>query len=152
MHAPNGQRFLLYHHLLSETPWIESTTCLHNMDYQNPLSPTVAFSLSLPIPLISVNSYKSNICACRHTIRSRTDRRKDLLTLSGERFGSPVGRGISDEILQQFLLAYRTMPNPSTTSVVTLPESLMCRKLRTIHNAIVPSNLKDVEQKKINQW
>lgn len=57
--------------------------------------------------------------------------------------------GTGDKVLQQFLLAYCTLPSSSTSGRATPAEPLMSRKLRVIHNAMLPSNLKAVEQKEI---
>ena len=48
------------------------------------------------------------------------------------------GEGTTEEILQAFLFAYRTTPNPATPDHKTPAEALMGRKLRTIHCALIP--------------
>ena len=48
------------------------------------------------------------------------------------------GEGNTEEILQEFLLAYRTTPSPTVPEGRTPAEALMGRKLRTVHSALIP--------------
>ena len=49
------------------------------------------------------------------------------------------GEGTTDEILQTFLSVYRTTPNPATSSGRSPAELLIGRKIRTIHQHLLPS-------------
>jgi hypothetical protein len=48
------------------------------------------------------------------------------------------GEGTTEEILQRFLLVYRSTPNPQTPNNKTPAEVLMGRKLRNINDALLP--------------
>ncbi|CAH8568685.1 unnamed protein product [Dicrocoelium dendriticum] len=49
------------------------------------------------------------------------------------------GEGTVDECLQAFLLSYRSTPNPATPGGQSPSEALMGRKLRTINEALIPT-------------
>ena len=48
------------------------------------------------------------------------------------------GEGKTEDILQEFLLAYRTTPSPTVPEGRTPAEALMGRKLHTVHSALIP--------------
>jgi transposase InsO family protein len=52
------------------------------------------------------------------------------------------GEGTTDEMIQEFLLAYRTTPNPSAPEGRTPSEALMGRRLRTMHQSLIPVEVK----------
>ena len=60
------------------------------------------------------------------------------------------GEGASAQILQRFLLVYRTTPNDATPNQQSPAEALMGRKLRTIHDAMIPKPPANVSVPPVN--
>ncbi|BHF61942.1 hypothetical protein SprV_0100492200 [Sparganum proliferum] len=55
------------------------------------------------------------------------------------------GEGTTDEIVQAFLLSYRTTPNPASPGGVSPAEALMGRKLRTTFHALNPTDVQPAQ-------